>query len=145
VSFQPLIRSMIQPRQHAAAAYALAHSFPGISFRRLGSQRWRRVLESYLPTPQNSGVANNFANSYANGSSTDNYLAKVDAAITKEPCYVMFQRCVNSRFGLVVLPLPYTSSRTWREHVLCRSGKRYSDDRLMQCIGPSIRADLKRS
>jgi len=73
-----------------------------------------KVLESYLPAPQNSALSNNYFNSFINGDKTHAYLARVDADLTnKNRATFLFQKSKNQQLSLgAILPLPYSSARS---------------------------------
>ncbi len=69
-------------------------------------------FQSYLPTPQNTNIANNFFNTYVSGSTNHMYLAKADVNVTsKNRATFLFQKGTNGQIGLAsVLPLPYAAN-----------------------------------
>lgn len=71
-------------------------------------------LQSYLPDPQNSDIANNFANQFVSGTNQNMYVGKVDATLTKDNhASFLFQYGTIGNVGLPGsgLPLPYAIGR----------------------------------
>jgi Carboxypeptidase regulatory-like domain len=71
-------------------------------------------MQSFLPAPQNSGLSNNYFNTYTNGNTNKAVLAKVDAGLTHgNRATFLFARSSNVPLALgTILPVPYSSART---------------------------------
>jgi Carboxypeptidase regulatory-like domain/TonB-dependent Receptor Plug Domain len=71
-------------------------------------------IQSFLPTPQNSNLSNNYFNTYTDGTTQKAYLAKVDADLTHgNRGSFLFSRSSSVPLSLgTVLPVPYSSART---------------------------------
>ncbi len=85
-------------------------AFPGniIPANRISSVA--KSLQSYLPAPQNTKIANNYFNTFTNGNTNRMYLANVDVNFTSSNrATFMFQKGANKSISLGgYLPEPYT-------------------------------------